>query len=91
MQSVQKDCTDAYIYATLYFSTGYGWYHLYGHVHSSFEWNMMERVKYEMKALYDKECHMYNVGCMISLVIIFLVFGSLIIINKIDAEGETLL
>lgn len=33
----------------------------------------------------------YNVGCMISLVIIFLVFGSLIIINKIDAEGETLL
>jgi hypothetical protein len=28
---------------------------------------------------------------MISLVIIFLVFGSLIIINKIDAEGETLL
>ena len=33
----------------------------------------------------------YNVGCMISLVIIFLVFGSLIIINKVDAEGETLL
>jgi spermidine/putrescine transport system permease protein len=33
----------------------------------------------------------YNVGCMISLVIIFLVFGSLIIISKIDAEGETLL
>lgn len=33
----------------------------------------------------------YNVGCMISLVIIFLVFGSLMIINKIDAEGETLL
>ena len=33
----------------------------------------------------------YNVGCMISLVIIFLVFGSLMIINKVDAEGETLL
>ena len=26
---------------------------------------MMERVKYEMKALYDKECRMYNVGIMI--------------------------
>lgn len=44
----------------------YGWYHLYGHVHNSFEWHMMEHVKYEMKALYDKDCHMYNVGCMIS-------------------------
>ena len=43
----------------------YGWYHLYGHVHSSFEWNMMERNQYEMTALYDKECKMYNVGCMI--------------------------
>ena len=44
----------------------YGWYHLYAHVHNSFEWNMMERVKYEMEALYDKPCHMYNVGCMMS-------------------------
>lgn len=42
----------------------YGWYHLYGHVHNSFEWNMMERVKFEMKQLYDKDCNMYNVGCM---------------------------
>lgn len=44
----------------------YGWYHFYGHVHNSFEWNMMERVRYEMAALYDKQCHMYNVGCMMS-------------------------
>lgn len=44
----------------------YGWYHLYAHVHNSFEWNMMERVKYEMETLYDKPCHMYNVGCMMS-------------------------
>ena len=43
----------------------YGWYHLYGHVHISFEWNMMKRVKYEMEALYDKPCHMYNCGAMI--------------------------
>ena len=33
----------------------------------------------------------YNIGCMISLVIILLVIGSLILISKIDAEGETLL
>ena len=43
----------------------YGWYHLYGHVHISFEWNMMERVKYEMEALYDKPCQMFNCGAMI--------------------------
>lgn len=43
----------------------YGWYHLYGHVHNSFEWIIMERVKYEMVALYDKPCNMFNVGCMI--------------------------
>ena len=42
----------------------YGAYHLYGHVHAGFEWNMMERVKYEMSALYDKPCNMFNVGCM---------------------------
>jgi calcineurin-like phosphoesterase family protein len=42
----------------------YNWYHLYGHVHNSFEWNMMERTKYEMTALYDKPCNMYNVGVM---------------------------
>lgn len=43
----------------------YGWIHLYGHVHNSFEWNIMEQVKYEMSALYDKPCRMFNVGCMI--------------------------
>lgn len=43
----------------------YGAYHFYGHVHSSFEYNMMERVKYEMANLYDKPCNMFNVGCMI--------------------------
>lgn len=43
----------------------YNWYHLYGHVHNSFESNMMERMKYEMTALYDKPCYMFNVGAMI--------------------------
>lgn len=42
----------------------YGSYHLYGHVHSGFEWNMMEKVKSDMESLYDKKCNMYNVGCM---------------------------
>lgn len=42
----------------------YGWYHLYGHVHSSFEWNMMEHCKYLMQELYTVQCEMYNVGCM---------------------------
>lgn len=44
----------------------YGWYHLYGHVHISFEHNMMERNKYLMEELYTRKCNMYNVGCMMS-------------------------
>lgn len=43
----------------------YGWYHLYGHVHTGFEWNIMKRVKYEMEILYNKPCNMFNVGCMV--------------------------
>ena len=43
----------------------YGAIHLYGHVHNSFEWNMMQRVQYEMRELYGKPCRMYNIGCMI--------------------------
>ena len=42
----------------------YGWYHFYGHVHSSFEYNMMEHQKYLMEQLYEKSCKMYNVGAM---------------------------
>lgn len=33
----------------------------------------------------------YNIGCMISLIIIIVVIGALVIISKIDAEGGTLL
>lgn len=44
----------------------YGWYHLYGHVHNSFEWKMMEHDKYLMSELYNVPCHMYNVGAMLS-------------------------
>ena len=42
----------------------YGWYHLYGHVHNSFEANMMEHNKYLMEELYSKQCNMFNVGAM---------------------------
>ena len=46
----------------------YGWFHLYGHVHNSFEWNIIERIKYEceMESVYNnKSCKMYNTGAMI--------------------------
>lgn len=43
----------------------YGWLHFYGHVHTSFEYNMMEHNKYLMKELYTKPCEMYNVGAML--------------------------
>lgn len=42
----------------------YGWYHLYGHVHNSFEWNMMEHDRFLMQELYGHPCLMYNVGSM---------------------------
>lgn len=42
----------------------YGWYHLYGHVHTSFEENMVQNFKHQMVELYDKPLNMWNVGCM---------------------------
>ena len=44
----------------------YGWIHLYGHVHNSFEHNIMESVKRQMEELYNIPCLMYNVGVMMS-------------------------
>jgi len=41
-----------------------GWYHLYGHVHISFEYNMMEHDKFLMQELYGHKCRMFNVGAM---------------------------
>ena len=43
----------------------YGWVHLYGHVHDSYEWNIVQHQKFLMEQLYDKQCNMFNVGCMI--------------------------
>lgn len=42
----------------------YGWTHFYGHVHNSFEWNMMEHQRYLMEELYSRQCNMINVGAM---------------------------
>lgn len=43
----------------------YGWLHFYGHVHTSFEYNMMQHNRYLMESLYDRSCRMYNVGAML--------------------------
>lgn len=43
----------------------YGWYHLYGHVHTSFEHGMMMHDRYLFEQLYSKPCLMYNVGAML--------------------------
>lgn len=43
----------------------YGDFHLYGHVHNGWEWNIMKQVKFQMEELYLKPCNMYNVGVMI--------------------------
>ena len=42
----------------------YGWIHLYGHVHNSFESKMMEHDRFLMENLYGQMCRMYNVGAM---------------------------
>ena len=42
----------------------HGWYHLYGHVHSSFEANMVEHDRILLEDLYCRKCNMFNVGAM---------------------------
>lgn len=42
----------------------HGWYHLYGHVHNSFEYQMMEHDRFVMWELHRRKCAMYNVGAM---------------------------
>ena len=45
----------------------FGWYHLYGHVHTSYEWNMVENTKRLARDLYVRQdiCRMLNVGAML--------------------------
>lgn len=42
----------------------YGWYHFYGHVHNSREWDMIEDLKRRMVSELKVPCEMYNVGVM---------------------------
>lgn len=42
-----------------------GWYHLYGHVHNSYEWHMTEHMKTLVEDLRQEKYPMYNVGAMI--------------------------
>ena len=42
----------------------YGWWHLYAHVHVSFEANMMEHDRFLMEELYGHPCNMINAGAM---------------------------
>ena len=45
----------------------FGWTHLYGHVHTAFEWNIAENSKRLLKNLYVRSdvCRMANVGAML--------------------------
>ena len=45
----------------------FGWTHLYGHLHASFEWNVTEHAKRLLKKLYvrDDICRMANIGAML--------------------------
>ena len=55
-------------YPMLHFHNHYfGWYHLYGHLHGSYEWNMTERGKRLLRDLYVREdiCRMANAGAML--------------------------
>ncbi|MCR5090698.1 MAG: hypothetical protein K6C08_14460 [Oscillospiraceae bacterium] len=46
----------------------FGWIHLYGHVHCSYEWNITENTKRLIRNLYARQdvCRMANVGAMLS-------------------------
>lgn len=40
------------------------WAHLYGHVHISYDWNMMLDLQRRITDLYMRKIRFYNVGCM---------------------------
>lgn len=42
----------------------HGWLHFYGHVHNSFESDMIEKFRREMEEERHHACRMFNVGCM---------------------------
>lgn len=46
-------------------NNGYGWFHLHGHVHLSFEASIMEDAKRRLEELNKRPCRMYNAGAML--------------------------
>lgn len=42
-----------------------GWYHLYGHVHTSFDYKMILSLQRSIEDLYQHPIEMYNCGCML--------------------------
>lgn len=42
----------------------YGWYHLYGHVHATKEYNLVLKAQQNLIDEMGFPCNMYNVGCM---------------------------
>ena len=43
----------------------YGWFHLYGHVHNTFEYDLMEETRRVLVKTHGAMSQMYNVGCML--------------------------
>lgn len=44
----------------------YKWIHLYGHVHSTWEYELIDNARLASIEISGKPCRMYNVGCMMS-------------------------
>ena len=42
----------------------YGWYHLYGHVHTTKEYGLVLKAQQDLRDGMGLPCNMYNVGCM---------------------------
>lgn len=52
-----------------YKNHNHGWYHLYGHVHNSKEWELVMEMGNKVKTLFPEASYnMYNVGCMMNYI-----------------------
>lgn len=52
-----------------YKNHNHGWYHLYGHVHNSKEWELVMEMGDKVEALFPEASYnMYNVGCMMDYI-----------------------
>lgn len=59
-----KDVVLCHYPITFFNKHHYGAYMIYGHVHNSHEWNMVENIKCQLEEL-DIKCNMKNCGCML--------------------------